>query len=56
MSDFEEKSGIIYQRTDWGNWSQSLKDVTIEVHIPKVYLGVDSSVLNNFFFILGNPR
>ena len=36
MSDFEEKSGRIAQETDWGNWSQSLSDLTIEVHLEKV--------------------
>ena len=45
MSDFEERSGIISQRTDWGSWSQTLKDVTIEVHLPNVYFCVDSSVV-----------
>ena len=37
MSDFEEKSGRILQKTDWGNWSQSLRDVTIEVELEKVF-------------------
>ena len=37
MSDFEEKSGRISQKTDWGNWSQSLRDVTIEVELEKVF-------------------
>ena len=52
MSDFEERSGIISQKTDWGNWSQSLKDVTIEVHLENVNFCVDSSVIIPFF----NPR
>ena len=43
MSDFEERSGIISQTTDWGSWSQSLKDVTIEVHLENVNFCVDSS-------------
>ena len=50
MSDFEERSGIISQTTDWGSWSQSLKDVTIEVHLENVNFCVDSSVIRLFMF------
>ena len=41
MSDFEEKSGRIFQKTVWGNWSQSLRDVTVEVELEKVLISIE---------------
>merc|ERR1719213_906748 len=34
-SDFEAKSGRITQPTSWGNWSQTVQDITIEVFLEK---------------------
>ena len=36
MSDFEAKSGQIAQFTEWGSWSQTVQDVTVEVVLEKV--------------------
>ena len=36
MSDFEDKSVQVVHPTDWGNWSQTVQDVTIEVVLEKV--------------------
>ena len=56
MTDFEERSGRITQKTEWGNWSQSLHDVTIEVDLEKVSsirYNWDVFILN---VILGHSR
>ncbi|XP_065885500.1 nudC domain-containing protein 2-like [Dysidea avara] len=35
MSLFEEKSGVVVCKTDWGSWAQTIDDVMIEVNVPK---------------------
>ena len=54
MTDFEERSGRISQKTEWGNWSQSLHDVTIEVDLEKVSLIFQMSLF--IMVILGHSR
>ena len=36
MSDFEAKSGRVAHFTDWGSWSQTVQDVTVEVFLEQV--------------------
>jgi len=43
-SDFEAKSGSITQPTSWGNWSQTIQDITIEVFLEKGTRGREVSV------------
>lgn len=31
---FEERSGVIPCKTPWGNWSQTMEEVFIEVNVP----------------------
>ncbi len=33
MSNFEEKSGIVAHKTEWGRWYQTVSEVTIEVDL-----------------------
>ncbi len=33
MSDFEEKSGLVYSSTPWGQWAQTIEEVFIEVNV-----------------------
>jgi len=35
MSLFEEKSGVVVCKTDWGSWAQTIDDVVIEINVPK---------------------
>jgi len=35
MSLFEEKSGIVVCKTEWGSWAQTIDDVVIEIDVPK---------------------
>ena len=35
MSLFEEKSGLVVSKTDWGSWAQTIDDVVIEINVPK---------------------
>ena len=35
MSLFEEKSGLVVSKTDWGSWAQTIEDVVIEINVPK---------------------
>lgn len=32
---FEERSGVIPCNTPWGNWSQTMEEVFIEVNVPR---------------------
>ncbi|XP_059141086.1 nudC domain-containing protein 2-like [Physella acuta] len=32
MSDFDERSGVIRCKTEWGCWWQTIDEVTIEIH------------------------
>lgn len=31
---FDEKSGTVPAKTEWGQWSQTIEDVTIEIDVP----------------------
>jgi len=33
MSDFDERSGLAYCRTPWGQWAQTVEDVIVEVQL-----------------------
>ena len=35
MSNFDEKSGLIYCETPWGQWAQTIEEVFIEVNVPE---------------------
>ena len=35
MSLFEEKSGLVVSKTDWGSWAQTIDDVVIEINVPQ---------------------
>ena len=35
MSLFEEKSGLVVSKTEWGSWAQTIDDVVIEVNVPQ---------------------
>ena len=34
MSDFDERSGVVYCRVAWGQWGQTIEEVHIEVEAP----------------------
>eukprot|EP00090_Calanus_glacialis_P003651 TRINITY_DN12683_c0_g1_i1.p1 TRINITY_DN12683_c0_g1~~TRINITY_DN12683_c0_g1_i1.p1 ORF type:complete len:145 (-),score=22.25 TRINITY_DN12683_c0_g1_i1:78-512(-) len=44
MSDFEAKSGRVAHFTDWGSWSQTVQDVTVEVFLEKGTRGKEVQV------------
>lgn len=33
MSDFDERSGVVYSTTPWGQWGQTVDEVFIEVQV-----------------------
>lgn len=33
-NNFDEKSGIVYSKTSWGQWGQTIEEVFIEIDIP----------------------
>lgn len=35
MSNFDEKSGVVYCKTPWGQWGQTIEEVLIEVEIAE---------------------
>ena len=35
MSHFDERSGVVYCRTDWGQWGQTIEEVYIEVDVTE---------------------
>ena len=35
MSHFDERSGVVYCRTPWGQWGQTMEEVTVEVQVPE---------------------
>ena len=35
MAHFDEKSGVVYCRTPWGQWGQTMEEVTVEVEVPE---------------------
>ncbi|CAI8040387.1 NudC domain-containing protein 2, partial [Geodia barretti] len=34
MSHFDERSGVVYCSTEWGQWAQTIEEVFIEVDVP----------------------
>ena len=34
MSDFGERSGVVYCRVPWGQWGQTIEEVHMEVEAP----------------------
>ena len=34
MSDFDERSGVVYCRVPWGQWGQTIEEVHLEVDVP----------------------
>ncbi|KAJ8297528.1 hypothetical protein KUTeg_024059 [Tegillarca granosa] len=34
MADFDERSGIVPSKTDWGLWWQTVDEIHIEVNVP----------------------
>ena len=35
MSNFDEKSGVVYCKTPWGQWGQTIEEVFIEIDVPE---------------------
>ena len=35
MSNFDEKSGLVYSITPWGQWAQTIEEVFVEVKVPE---------------------
>ena len=35
MSHFDERSGVEYCRTEWGQWGQTIEEVYVEVDLPE---------------------
>lgn len=35
MADFDDKAGVVTASTPWGNWSQTIEEVFIEVPVEK---------------------
>ena len=35
MSNFDERSGVVYCSTDWGQWGQTIEEVYIEVNVSE---------------------
>ena len=35
MSHFDERSGVVYCRTEWGQWAQTIEEVFIEVDVAE---------------------
>ncbi len=35
MSNFDEKSGVVYCKTPWGQWGQTIEEVFIEVDVTE---------------------
>ena len=33
MSDFDERSGVVYCKTPWGQWGQTIDEVFVEVDV-----------------------
>ncbi len=33
MSDFDERSGVVYSKAPWGQWGQTIDEVFIEVEV-----------------------
>lgn len=35
MSDFDERSGVVYCKAPWGQWGQTIEEVFIEVEVSE---------------------
>ncbi len=35
MSHFDERSGVVYCKTDWGQWGQTIEEVFVEVDVAE---------------------
>lgn len=35
MSNFDEKSGLVYSATAWGQWAQTIEEVFVEVAVAE---------------------
>ena len=35
MSHFDERSGVEYCHTPWGQWGQTIEEVYVEVNVPE---------------------
>ena len=35
MSNFDEKSGLVYSTTPWGQWAQTIEEVFVEVTVAE---------------------
>ena len=35
MANFDEKSGVVYSPTPWGQWAQTIDEVFIEVNVAE---------------------
>lgn len=35
MSHFDERSGVVYCETPWGQWGQTIEEVFVEVNVPE---------------------
>lgn len=33
MSNFDERSGVVYCKTPWGQWAQTVEEVFVEVEV-----------------------
>jgi hypothetical protein len=45
MSDFDERSGIVPCKAVWGQWHQTMEDITVEVNVPPGTKGRDCKVI-----------
>ncbi len=41
MSYFDEKSGLVYCQAPWGQWSQTIEEVCVEVRVEPGTRGKD---------------
>ena len=35
MANFDERSGVVYCKTPWGQWGQTIEEVFIEMDVPQ---------------------
>ena len=35
MAHFDERSGLVYCKTEWGQWGQTIEEVFVEVDVPE---------------------
>lgn len=41
MSNFDERSGVIYCKTPWGQWAQTIDEIFIEVQVTGIIRAKD---------------